>query len=110
MDEATATAVADVDNMMVELLQDVLQMTTAANTTENQIVEYNPTAATATNASQSTTSDRGGQNGSRFGPRRQGDSYPQRLQTIPRRWGGVIVQQLCQFRLSVRHLPHEYQR
>ena len=42
----------------------------AASTNENQIVEYHAPPA-ATNASQST-SDRGGQSGGRFGPRRHG--------------------------------------
>jgi hypothetical protein len=42
----------------------------AAATTENQIVEYTAPVATGANTSQPSTSDRGAQNGSRFGPRR----------------------------------------
>ena len=42
----------------------------AATSTENQIVEY--TALTGANASQSSTSDGGAQNGAQFGPRCQG--------------------------------------
>jgi hypothetical protein len=41
----------------------------AASTTENQIVEYHA-PVTPANTSQSSTSDRGGQSGGRFGPRR----------------------------------------
>jgi hypothetical protein len=46
--------------------------TVAAASTENQIVEYTAPVSTVANASQSSTSNRGSQNGAHFGPRRQG--------------------------------------